>query len=85
MVVRVMDSKTITCDGLSLGTLGSVKTVHQISKEDGNSIVLTTSGKGLAGSGRTIQVNGQEQVANMYDVQYAGEATFDLADGSLLA
>lgn len=81
----IQKQSLVTAFPSSLGTLGSVKTVHQISKEDGNSIVLTTSGKGLAGSGRTIQVNGQEQVANMYDVQYAGEATFDLADGSLLA
>ena len=81
----VQKQTLVTAFPSSLGTLGSVKTVHEIKTDDGDSIVLATSGKGLAGSGRTIQVNGQEQVANMYDVQYAGEATFDLKDGSLLA
>ena len=68
-----------------LGTMGQVKTQHQIMSEDGETIKIQSSGNGIAGSGRMVEVNGQEQVANFYEMQHAGEAVFDRADGSLLS
>ena len=68
-----------------LGTMGQVKTQHQIMAEDGETIKIQSSGNGIAGSGRMVEVNGQEQVANFYEMQHAGEAVFDRADGSLLS
>lgn len=68
-----------------LGTMGQVKTQHQIVEEEGDTIKIQSSGSGIAGSGRMVEVNGQEQVANFYDMQHAGEAVFDINDGSLIS
>jgi hypothetical protein len=67
----------------SLGTLGSVRTQHELVEQKDNLVLINSAGKGVAGSGRTIEVAGQEQVANFYDMEYAGQSGFDLTDGSL--
>ena len=67
------------------GTMGSVKSIHEVKSSGAESTVIMSTGKGVAGSGRTIEVAGQEQVANMYEIQYAGESTFDRKNGSLLS
>jgi hypothetical protein len=69
----------------TVGTLGSVRTVHEIVENKDDAIIINSTGKGIAGSGRMIQVAGQEQIANMYDIEYAGQSVFDRKDGSLTA
>ena len=67
-----------------LGTIGSVRLKHEIA-EDASATKLVMTGKGIAGAGVTVQVAGQEQIANLYEMIVGGEAFFDTKTGGLVS
>jgi hypothetical protein len=82
--VWMQKQSLVTSFPSGLGTLGSVKTQHELVEKKEDLVLINTVGEGIAGPGRTIEVAGQEQVANLYELQYAGQSSFDLKDGSLM-
>ncbi len=60
------------------GNMGSISVQHQLA--DG---AITTTGRGVMGAGEMIQVGAETRPANMYDLEWHGEASFDTAAGTL--
>lgn len=65
------------------GSVGSVPVTVQVARESGNLVTMTTKGAGISGPGETMAATGQ--LANQYDMQLSGSATFDTAQHALVA
>jgi len=67
------------------GTLGSATVEHRITGTEGRVVDITTTARGILGSGDMIAVGGQERPANLFDMTLKGTARFDTEHGVLVA
>jgi len=68
-----------------LGTMGSAEIIHEITATDGDVVELSSTGRGVLGSGEMVEVAGQERPKNLYDMSLSGTARFDVGRGLLLS
>jgi hypothetical protein len=66
------------------GTIGSSVLRSVITATEPNSVVITSEGEGLMGSGVMIEAGGRTQPKNLYKMKMDGVARFDTTTGTLL-
>jgi len=69
----------------NVGSLGSLRVNHQVTAQEGSVVLFQSAAEGVTGSGRMIEVGGQEQVANMFRMTMAGVGSFDTKSGALVS
>ena len=83
---RVWKQKSVLAMGFpsNQGTMGSSVLKSVVTATEANSVVITSEGEGLMGSGVMIEVGGKTQPKTLYKMKMNGVARFDTATGSLL-
>lgn len=67
------------------GTVGNVDTTHEINAQRGDMVRIATQGEGtVSNAARTVNVGGQSQLADTFQVGFWTESFFDVAQGHLL-
>lgn len=83
---RIWKQKSVLAMGFpsNQGTMGSSVLKSVVTATEANSVVITSEGEGLMGSGVMIEIGGKTQPKTLYKMKMNGVARFDTATGSLL-